>query len=112
MRLPISSQEAPLGTLEEQVLLAVFRTHPAAYGMNVRRELERVTGRGVTIGSVYVTLDRLESKGLLSSARTKGTDTRRVFTVTQAGARALADTKAMRERLWAGVELRALLRNA
>lgn len=112
MRFPITSQEAPLGTLEEQVLLAVFRTHQEAYGMNVRRELERVTGRGVTIGSVYVTLDRLESKGLLSSARTKGTDTRRVFTVTQAGARALADTKAMRERLWAGVELRALLRNA
>jgi PadR family transcriptional regulator, regulatory protein PadR len=112
MRFPLTSQDAPLGTLEEQVLLAVVRTHPEAYGMNVRRELERVTGRDVTIGSVYVTLDRLESKGLLSSARTKGTDTRRVFTVTQAGARALADTKAMRERLWAGVELRALLRNA
>jgi PadR family transcriptional regulator len=108
----LTSQDAPLGTLEEQVLLAVVRTLPEAYGMNVRRELERVTGRGVTIGSVYVTLDRLESKGLLTSARTKGTDTRRVFTVTQAGARALADTKAMRERLWAGVELRALLRNA
>jgi PadR family transcriptional regulator PadR len=108
----LTSQDAPLGTLEEQVLLAVVRTLPEAYGMNVRRELERVTGRGVTIGSVYVTLDRLESKGLLSSARTKGTDTRRVFSVTQAGARALADTKAMRERLWAGVELRALLRNA
>jgi hypothetical protein len=37
---------------------------------------------------------------------------RRVFVVTRAGALALAETKAMRERLWAGVELRTLLRNA
>jgi hypothetical protein len=34
-----------------------------------------------------------------------------VFSITPLGARALAETKAMRERLWAGVELRALLRN-
>ena len=30
-----------LGSLEEQVMLAVIRTGDDAYGMNVRRELER-----------------------------------------------------------------------
>jgi PadR family transcriptional regulator, regulatory protein PadR len=114
MKLPVSSDDAPLGTFEEQVLLAVIRTRPDAYGMNVRRELEKVTGRDVTIGSVYVTLDRLESKGLVDSERSPRTDpsSRRVFAVTRAGAVALAETKSMRERLWAGVELRGLLRNA
>ncbi|MDQ3169123.1 MAG: helix-turn-helix transcriptional regulator, partial [Acidobacteriota bacterium] len=58
-----------LGSLEEQVMLAVVRTGGGAYGMNVRRELERVTGREITIGSVYATLDRLEAKGLVLSAR-------------------------------------------
>jgi PadR family transcriptional regulator PadR len=93
-------------------MLAVLRTAPEAYGMNVRRELEKVAGRDVTIGSVYITLDRLEGKGLVTSARIASrpeSSSRRVFSVTALGGRALADTKAMRERLWAGVELRALL---
>jgi PadR family transcriptional regulator PadR len=101
-----------LGSFEEQVLLAVLRTGEEAYGMNVRRELERVTGRNVTIGSVYATLDRLEAKGLVLSARTAATaesPSRRVFAVTTDGARALAETRALRDRLWDGVNLRALL---
>jgi PadR family transcriptional regulator len=101
------SQAVLLGSLEEQVMLAVVRTDAEAYGMNVRRELETVTGRDVTIGSVYATLDRLEAKGLVSSSRTAASDavSRRVFAVTAAGARSLAQTRAVRERLWAGVRL-------
>jgi PadR family transcriptional regulator, regulatory protein PadR len=102
-----------LGSLEEQVMLAVCRTGDDAYGMHVRRELERVTGRDVTIGSVYVTLDRLEAKGFVTSERlARGDASRRVFAVTLAGARALADTRAARDRLWAGVRLGRLLRDA
>ena len=114
MRSSSTSDLAPVGSFEEQVLLAVVRTAPEAYGMNVRRELEQVTGRDVTIGSVYITLDRLEAKGLVTSARAPGgtaPHSRRMFAVTALGARALADTRSMRERLWAGVELRPLLRN-
>ena len=96
-----------LGSLEEQVMLAVVRTGEEAYGMNVRRELEAVTGRGVTIGSVYATLDRLEAKGLVASARTSPPDapSRRIFTVTAAGGASLAFTRDTRERLWTGVTL-------
>jgi PadR family transcriptional regulator PadR len=78
--------------------------------MSVRREIERVTGRDLAIGAVYATLDRLEAKGLLGSSRpAAGGAWRRVFAVTPAGARALADTRTMRERLWQGVDLRGLL---
>ena len=98
--------DAPLGTFEEQVLLAVLRTGAEAYGMSVRRELEQVTGRDVTIGAVYATLDRLEMKRLVRSRRgTSGGATRRVFEVTRAGTTALAESRAMRERLWDGVDL-------
>src|SRR5690242_12539539 len=100
-----------LGSLEEQVMLAVVRTSANAYGMNVRRELETVTGRSITIGSVYATLDRLEAKGFVESWRTPAADasvSRRVFTVTPGGARSLALTRDTRERLWNGVTLRAL----
>jgi PadR family transcriptional regulator PadR len=103
------SETAPLGVFEEQILVAVLRVAHDAYGMSVRRELERVTERDVAIGAVYATLDRLEAKGLLSSIRKRATPTRRLFAVTAAGARALAETRAIRERLWQGVDLRRLI---
>lgn len=103
------SEHAPLGSFEEQVLLAVLRAGEA-YGMSVRREIETATGRGVAIGAVYATLDRMEAKGLVESARPSlGERSRRVFAVTPTGARALAATRAMRERLWQGIDLRRLL---
>jgi PadR family transcriptional regulator PadR len=101
-----------LGSLEEQVMLAVVRTGDTAYGMNVRRELETVTEREIAIGAVYATLDRLEAKGLVISSRPASdadAPSRRVFAVTPLGARALAFTRATRERLWLGVKLQPLL---
>ena len=111
MKLRQEPPPALLGALEEQVMLAVVRTGTDAYGMHVRRELESVTGRDITIGSVYATLDRLEAKGLVTSTRTPGADaaSRRIFAVTRAGARALAQTRATRDRLWQGVELQPFL---
>ena len=99
----------PLGVLEEQILVAVVRTQDEAYGMEVRREIEEVTGRDLAIGAVYATLDRLEQKKLLSSRRTHGAGpSRRLFALTARGARALVETRAMRDKLWKGVELPVL----
>jgi len=100
-----------LGALEEQVMLAVVRTAEEAYGMNVRRELEDVTEREMTIGSVYATLDRLEAKGLVTSNRQSpaaDAPSRRIFAVTAPGALSLSLTRNTRERLWKGVNLAAL----
>jgi PadR family transcriptional regulator PadR len=104
------NESNPLGTFEEQVMLAVLRTGEEAYGMNVRRELESVTGRDVAIGAVYATLDRLEAKGLVASSRSgAGAASRRLFAVTALGARGLEESRIMRERLWEGVDLGPLL---
>jgi PadR family transcriptional regulator PadR len=103
------NDDAPLGTFEEQVMLAVLRTREEAYGMAVRREIERVTERELSIGAVYATLDRLEAKGLLDSSRGPGSGSRRVFAVTARGVAALAESRAMRDRLWRGVDLGSLL---
>lgn len=89
-------------------MLAVIRTGDDAYGMNVRRELEEVTGRDITIGSVYATLDRLEAKGFVTSTRSRGADapSRRIFVVTPPGLSSLALTRDTRERLWLGIKLK------
>lgn len=103
--------ETPLGTFEEQVLLAVIRTASDAFGMGVRREIENVTGREIAIGAVYATLDRLEAKRLVRSFRaaSAGERERRLFEVTRPGLLALAESKAMRERLWRGVNVLKLI---
>ena len=104
-----ASDFTPLGVLEEQILVAVLRTRGESYGMHVRREIERVTGRDLAIGAVYATLDRLEAKGLLTSSRVASDGpSRRLFAVSPGGGRALAETRAMRERLWQGIDLRGL----
>ena len=101
-----------LGAFEEQVMLAVVRMGGEASGMNVRRELEEVTEREVTIGSVYATLDRLEAKGLVASDRVPvaaDIASRRIFAVTPAGGHSLALTRTVRDRLWRGVNLGTLI---
>jgi PadR family transcriptional regulator PadR len=107
-------EPALLGSLEEQVMLAVVRTADQAYGMSVRREIEAVTGREITIGSVYATLDRLEAKGFVDSTRSGAQDgsSRRVFGVTPPGVASLALTREMRDRLWSGVDLRGVRHRA
>jgi DNA-binding PadR family transcriptional regulator len=56
-----------LGPLEQIILLALVRLKSKAYGMTVRREIEERTGRNISIGAIYATLERLEAKGYVSS---------------------------------------------
>ncbi|MGD0930662.1 MAG: PadR family transcriptional regulator [Candidatus Korobacteraceae bacterium] len=83
-----------LGPLEHIILLALARLDAGAHGMLVRREIEKRTGRSLSIGAVYATLERLEAKGYVTSATGKPTAERggrakRLFRVAAAGKRAL-----------------------
>jgi hypothetical protein len=55
-----------MGEFEQLVLLALLRLGNDAYGMQVREEIETRTGREVSYGAVYTTLDRLEQKGYVA----------------------------------------------
>src|SRR5262245_54894249 len=57
----------PLGEFEQVVLLAILRLGDEAYAVAVRDEILACTGRDVSRGSIYITLDRLETKGYLRS---------------------------------------------
>jgi PadR family transcriptional regulator, regulatory protein PadR len=56
-----------LGVFEQLILIALLHLKESAYGVTVRREVEERTGRSVSIGAVYATLERLEKKGYVSS---------------------------------------------
>ncbi len=107
----IVGHDGLLGAFEELVMLSVAHEGDTAYGMRVRRELERRSGRGVTIGAVYATLDRLQSKGLVESQDRTGEAAgraRRYFELTPDGARALLDARRVHDSMWEGVDLAAL----
>jgi PadR family transcriptional regulator PadR len=96
------------GAFEQMVLLAVLRLGDEAYGMAVRRELEARAGREASLGAVYATLDRLETKGLVSSVEQAGAPerqgrARRFFRVTAPGLQALRQALQATDGLRQGV---------
>jgi DNA-binding PadR family transcriptional regulator len=99
---------APLGEFEVVVLMAVLHVADDANGSAVRLEIERRTGRRVSRGSVYVTLDRLEDKRLLTSrvvdAPTVRGGVRRLFRATPAGVKAVQHAVSTLEQMRVGLE--------
>src|SRR3954471_18117494 len=98
-----------LGQFEHVVLLAILRLGDAAYAPSILEELERRTGRPPSPGSMYVTLDRLEEKGLVRSRLAEANDERggrprRYVTVTALGVRHLRDSRNALLELWRGLE--------
>jgi DNA-binding PadR family transcriptional regulator len=102
-------REETLGSLEHIVLLAVMRLGENAYGIMVRREIERATGRDLSIGAVYATLVRLESKGFIRSSTgeptaERGGRAKRYFRVTADGKRTLQNTQELIRKMSAGLK--------
>jgi DNA-binding PadR family transcriptional regulator len=99
----------PLGEFEQLVLLAVLRAGEAAYGTRILHEIRSAGDRRASRGAVYVTLARLEEKGLLrartaDAAGDRGGRPRRYLRVTGEGLRALRASRATLLRLWTGLE--------
>lgn len=107
----MSDKEKFLGEFEQMILLSVMRLGGNAYGTSVRQLLSEVTGRDVTIGALYTTLERLEKKGLLDSRMgevtpERGGRAKKYFKVTAQGEGALRRSKQALTNLWQGVSLR------
>ena len=98
-----------LGEFEELTLLAAWALRDDAYGVSVQEYLERITGRTVTMGAVYASLDRLERKALLRSTfgdtkPERGGKRKRLFSVTPAGSRVLKEVRRVRDQIWQTIE--------
>ena len=93
-----------LGNFEQLVLGAVQMIEDA-YAVPILGYVEEVGGKRVNIAAVYVTLDRLESKGYVRARMAEhtgkpGNQPKRFYTITETGENALRDS--------AGVALRFL----
>lgn len=94
-----------LGEFEELVLLTIAVLGSEAYGVSIQREIEERCNRTVSIGALHSTITRLEEKGYLKSwmggaTKERGGRSKRYYEVTQAGKKAVAETKNLRDELW------------
>lgn len=99
-----------LGEFEHLVLLALIRLSDQAYGVTVRQEIQSRTGREVSIGAVYATLERLQNKGYAKSFRgeptaERGGRAKRFFRITAKGIAAVNRTQQALGRMTEGLQL-------
>ena len=97
-----------LGEFELMILLTVIHLGEEAYGVPISREMEKQRRRGVSVGSVYAALERLEQKGLVKSeigdaTPERGGKAKRYFRVTREGLRQLHKTRRVLTAMWEGL---------
>ena len=94
---------------EEFLLLAVWRMKENAYGVPIREQIERATGKTWAYGALFVMLRRLEKKGYLTSHFTdptsqRGGKSKRIFELSPLGVKALKEVRKAQESVWSGIE--------
>lgn len=85
-----------LGEFEYLLITAAARLGDDAYGAAMREEIESTTGRRCSIGALYTTVDRLESKGFVETwmgeaTAQRGGRAKRMVRVTPRGVAAAKD---------------------
>ena len=94
------------GQFEHMVLTAIVALGDNAYGITIHRKVREMSRpKPVTLGAVYVTLDRMEDKGFVSSALTdptpeRGGRSKRCYRLEKAGERVLEESAVVVRRMW------------
>ena len=99
-----------LGQFEQIILTAILSLHDKAYGVTIHEKaVQLATPKSISLGAVYVTLDRLEDKGLISSwlsdpTPERGGRSKRFYRLEALGERALEESATTAKRVWETVE--------
>ena len=99
-----------LGQFEQLVLTAILSLRENAYGVTIHKKVaELAHPKAVSLGAVYVTLDRLEDKGLISSwlsdpTPERGGRSKRHYELQGLGERILRESIIAAERMFDALE--------
>src|ERR1700745_3994631 len=98
-----------IGQFEQLVLTAILTRREDAYGVSIHSKVaELAHPKPISLGAVYVTLDRLEDKGLVKSWLTdptpdRGGRSKRCYRLEAMGERALQESAVTAKRIWDGI---------
>jgi PadR family transcriptional regulator PadR len=99
-----------VGQFEQMVLTAILSLRDRAYGVSIHQKVQQLAQpRDISLGAIYVTLDRLEDKGMVRSWLTdptpeRGGRAKRCYQLEALGERALQESAATSRRIWETVE--------
>jgi len=96
-----------LTQLEEHILLSVFHLQENAYLITIRDFITKNTGKELSIGTIYVPMERLRRKGYLSTRIVKpapkvGGRSVKYYHLTKEGMANLEKMKKVHDRMWWG----------
>ena len=94
---------------EELILLAIWRLEEDAYCVPILDQVQDVSNKICTLGSIYITLHRLEKRKFVESelgnpTAERGGKRKRFYRVTSAGVEALRITHKVEKAMWDGIE--------
>ena len=94
---------------DEMLLLSILRLKDNAFSLTILKEINQRTGKKLTIGSLWVSLDSLYKKGyvnkkLAEETPAKGGRKKVFYSITPSGAKGLRNTREFQKSLWKGVE--------
>jgi DNA-binding PadR family transcriptional regulator len=96
---------SPIGTFEQLVLAAILSLREDAYGVTIHAKVgELAQPKKISLGAIYVTLDRLEDKGFVSSwlsdpTSERGGRAKRCYRLEALGEQALQESSATALRI-------------
>lgn len=90
---------------EEMVLLSIWRLADEAYGVSIRRQIYKDTGKDFTYGTLYGLLRQMDHKGYIQKIKgeplpKKGGRSKTYFKLTSVGIRALKNAIALHKCVW------------
>ena len=97
-----------LSRIEEIILLSIWRLQDNAYGMTIREEVIKATGKKWLLGAIYAPLGRLQKNGLVQTIKGEPTPERggraKVFyRLTHQGRKALLDIEKVNAVIWSDI---------
>ena len=98
-----------LGQFEQLILTAILSLRDDAYGVTIQAKVEELASpKTISPGAVYVTLDRLEDKGMVASwlsdpTPERGGRAKRCYRLEALGERALEESAVTAKRIWDAV---------
>ncbi len=106
-------KKTKLGEFEELVLLSVIVLREEAYGVEIKKELEKRMDERLSVGSIQSALKRMEEKGFLTSefgeaTQKRGGKRKRIYQATPYAEKVLHEIKAIREEFWSEITLQGL----
>ena len=92
---------------EETLLLTIMRLKDNAYGVAIKRHIQKTTGKALPYGTLYFILEQLTKKGYVKRSTgepkpERGGRSRIYYTLTNEGSKALKQAYKMQQKIWNG----------